>query len=300
MKRVICTFLITGVFLTAFPTGCLAISGDTPLIPGVGNVSEKLNNITGEKIDLAPIKLPQKVYHFKLLEAERALAPNLLKDQIGLWSVPLRIKVHDLRWLIPVSGVLTALLLTDDDFSYALTNRHDISKTQTYISRTFAQIGGYAPVLSTPGVLLLTGALTKNDRLRETGVLQYEGIIDAAAIGTVFQAIAGRKKPNNEASERGRFFRGSSTSFPSGHSLAMYTLASIAHHQYPDKPWVAILAYTLASTVSASRITQGIHYPGDVFAGAALGYLIGRYIVKHRSKYSPKFNKDKEKITTQN
>ena len=72
MRRVICITLVACIFLCTFPTGCLAISGGTPLIPGVGHVSEKLNNITAEKIDLAPIKLPQKVYHLELLEAERA------------------------------------------------------------------------------------------------------------------------------------------------------------------------------------------------------------------------------------
>lgn len=290
MKKLFLIFTSLAFILTSLPS--FAITEDSTIIPFIGSSIEKANEYIDEKVDLAPIKLPEKVGNFELLEAERALLPHYIKDQTGLWTSPLRLKVKDLKWVLPASGVLTALLLTDDKFSRVLTNDHNPSKTQTDIAKAFAQIGGYAPVLGTPGGLILLGAVTKNDRLRETGILQYEALGNVVIVGTVSQLIAGRNKPNNDKKGRGDFFEGGS-SFPSGHSISSWALVSVASHQYPDKKWVPILGYSLASLISASRGIQGTHYPADIFAGALMGYLIGKYVVKHNSKLSPKY-KDKK------
>lgn len=294
MRLFICTLLSLLCLISALPS--FAIDAETIVLPGIGHGAQKVDDYVQE-VSLDPITLPKKISNFEFLEAERALAPNFLRDQTGFWTAPFRVKVRDLAWLIPASGILTTLLLVDDDFSKALTNNHHPSTTQTDISKAFAQIGGYAPILGLPGGLLLTGAIAKNDRLRETGVLQYEALGNAAILGTVSQLIAGRNKPNNAKKGRGEFFEGG-TSFPSGHSIASWALASVASRQYPDKKWVPVVGYTLASLVSVSRVLQGTHYPSDMFAGAVLGYLIGKYVVKYRSKHSPRY-KDKESTSKQ-
>ena len=281
MKKFVFLLLCSIVFISVLPS--FALDGKTPVLLFIGDGIENAEGYINEKIDLAPIKLPKKISHFELLETERALLPDVLKDQVGLWTSPLRTKYQDLKWLIPLSGVITALLLTDNEFSGVLTDNHNPSSTQKDISKAFSQIGGYYPTLSTPGGLFLLGVVTKNERLRETGILQYEGLGNAAIIGSVLQKIFGRNKPNNLKKGRGDFFEGS-TSFPSGHSIAFWTLASVASHEYKDKKWVPIIAYSLATIVSASRLTQNIHFPSDVFAGALIGYLIGKYVVEHNSK----------------
>ena len=42
-----------------------------------------------------------------------------------------------------------------------------------------------------------------------------------------------------------------------------------------------IVAYGLATGVSVTRVLGQEHFPSDVFVGAACGYLIGRYVVRH-------------------
>ncbi len=287
MKKCFLFILSVIVVLTNLPA--FAINGDTHVIPLIGPVTEKANAFVSEKIELATIKLPpKKIFKVELLEAERTFAPRFISNQFGIWSCPLRTKYKDLSWLVPAAGGLTALLLTDDDFEGALTNNYDISKTQRYISRTFAQIGGYAPTLGIPGGLTLTGFITKNNKLRETGVLQYKALAHATLVYLVTSRIAGRNKPNNDTKgkERGEFFEGG-TSFPSGHALNSFALSSVLAHEYSDKLWVPILAYTISTIASSSRVLQGVHFPSDVFAGAVVGILIGRYVVKHNSKYAP-------------
>ncbi len=59
-------------------------------------------------------------------------------------------------------------------------------------------------------------------------------------------------------------------SFPSGHTGAAFLLAVILSAALPAvTPWI----FTWAFLVGLSRVYLGVHYPGDVLAGMALGIL---------------------------
>lgn len=59
-----------------------------------------------------------------------------------------------------------------------------------------------------------------------------------------------------------------STSFPSGHSAAAFAFATGVRHEWPV---ASIPLYLLAATVAYSRVHTGVHYPGDVLVGSAMG-----------------------------
>lgn len=60
-------------------------------------------------------------------------------------------------------------------------------------------------------------------------------------------------------------------SLPSGHSAAAFLMATLLAHFYPA---FAVVAYAWASMIALSRILLGVHYPGDILAGATLGFTI--------------------------
>jgi hypothetical protein len=85
---------------------------------------------------------------------------------------------------------------------------------------------------------------------------------------------AGRERPYLLHDGDGGFFQGGA-SFPSGHALASFTIASFLAHRYPRHRWVAWIGYGLAGTVAVLRVLAKEHFPSDVFAGGVLGTLGG-------------------------
>lgn len=63
-------------------------------------------------------------------------------------------------------------------------------------------------------------------------------------------------------------------SFPSGHTAAAFLLATLVLLVYGTAAWVLL---PWAVCVGASRIVLGVHFPGDIIAGAILGTSIGCY-----------------------
>lgn len=60
-------------------------------------------------------------------------------------------------------------------------------------------------------------------------------------------------------------------SFPSGHTMAAFLLATLVHLSFDAS---AVGVYLWAILVGCSRVVLGVHFPSDVVAGAVIGVLI--------------------------
>jgi len=67
-------------------------------------------------------------------------------------------------------------------------------------------------------------------------------------------------------------------SFPSGHSSNAFTLAAVIERHYGWKAGVP--AYAVAAAIGWARVEADKHYLSDVLAGATLGYIVGRTVVR--------------------
>jgi membrane-associated phospholipid phosphatase len=122
----------------------------------------------------------------------------------------------------------------------------------------------------------LVGRAKHDDRARETGLLGAEALIDSAIVVTALKEITQRSRPLSGKS-RSDFFDGGS-SFPSGHSIEAWSLATVIANEYHDHRLVQVAAYGIAGAVSVARFTGHKHYLSDVLVGSAMGYGIGRYV----------------------
>ena len=109
------------------------------------------------------------------------------------------------------------------------------------------------------------------EKEHEVGKLAVTSWVGAAATGIILKSIFNRERPDNQTSPRWN------SSFPSGHTLSYFSLATVYSAKYPK---YAIPLYGFGVMVGLSRVYLGEHYPSDVLAGAALGIGIGYLTLK--------------------
>jgi diacylglycerol kinase family enzyme/membrane-associated phospholipid phosphatase len=119
--------------------------------------------------------------------------------------------------------------------------------------------------------VLATGAAslggTRGRRAAGHGLLAL-AVASATANGPMKLLVA-RRRPGSPRRLR-RMPR--TSSFPSGHSASAFAFAVAATRELPEAGPVLL---PLAAGVSYSRVYLGVHYPGDVIAGAAFGAAVG-------------------------
>jgi len=133
---------------------------------------------------------------------------------------------------------------------------------------SFETAGG--PIYSTIFVagMFTAGRLSHGKRFRAMTYDMLDAAVVSIAYTSVLKVAVGRERPNGE----------NSYSFPSGHTSNAFALATVAEHHYGWK--LGVPAYLLAGVMGASRLEQDKHWLSDVVGGAALGYIVGRTVVR--------------------
>ena len=125
--------------------------------------------------------------------------------------------------------------------------------------------------IASAGALALLGG-AKGRRAAAMGLASVA--VTATVANLVLKPLSGRRRPDRAVQEvpAARQVRmPGSTSFPSGHTAAAFAFATGVGHVSPA---AAIPLHGLAALVGYSRIHTGVHFPGDVIAGALLGTVL--------------------------
>jgi membrane-associated phospholipid phosphatase len=215
----------------------------------------------------------------------KLLVPNLVHDQERIWSFPARL-VHGRTW-IPTAAVLgtTAALLALDPTEAAYFRR-----TPTFHGFNNILTGNATSIgtLAAPVSLYAIGFIRRDSRMRRTALLAGEAVADSEVVTTVLKDTTRRIRPagvpvggnysDTWFESGGSFLRGSG-SFPSGHTIAAFSVATVIARRYGNRRWVPYAAYGMATLVGFSRLSLLSHFSSDVFMGGALGYSISRFTV---------------------
>ena len=124
--------------------------------------------------------------------------------------------------------------------------------------------------IAAPLTLFTVGLVKHNKKLQKDALYMVGGYALSAIITRGTKVIVQRERPYITYPDIIKRTGGGSYSFPSGHTSAAFYAATSVSILFPK--WYVIAPSLLwASAVGYSRIYQGVHYPTDVLAGAAVG-----------------------------
>ncbi|MBZ5543429.1 MAG: phosphatase PAP2 family protein [Acidobacteriia bacterium] len=215
----------------------------------------------------------------------KLLVPNILHDQKPVWLFPVRAAQGKhakptLAFILATAG-LVALDPHDAPYFRRTTSFHDFNRVfsgrNTALATAIVPLSAYA-----------VGLAHRDSYAQQTALLAGEAVADAEILTLVMKNVDRRLRPA-EIPPDGDFahtwfkgsgrFLGGRGSFPSGHTIAAFSVATIFAERYRRHRWVPWVAYGLAGLVGFSRVPLQSHFPSDVFAGAVFGYSISRYVV---------------------
>jgi membrane-associated phospholipid phosphatase len=200
---------------------------------------------------------------------------NTLLDQRPIWTSPFHMTGADAKWWALFGGGTGVFIAYDRRLSNEISSEG--------FPRTFGTVmsplGEYWALYPAALAFAMAGKHQHNQKAFETGGLLVQALTDSAIVAGALK-LAGRERPN-EGDGGGHFLKGD-YSFPSAHAIGSWTFASVVAHRYRNKKAVPILAYTMATAVSVSRVTGRDHFASDVLAGGTMGFFIGRFVVHTR------------------
>ncbi|MDP4284928.1 MAG: phosphatase PAP2 family protein [Bacteroidota bacterium] len=287
-------FRLLFFFIASLPSVTLSQQSDS-LISKLDSLSFKTDSAGGQTNNIAP-----KAYNYNTQINFKSYFILLGSDIKQSFTKPFHTTGKDWGNLGKFALVTGALSFADEPIqkgALKLRGNHpglvNVSKYITdfggaYEGYTLAAFGAY-------------GFIFNNKKMQTATLLATQAYIAGAAVGGVTEFLSGRTRPSyytagTEAEPKflGPFSKTANTSvvkkinssFPSGHTTVSFAAATVFAMEYRDKPIVPIIAYSAATMIGLSRISENKHWATDVLVGAALGILTGREVVNNYHRYS--------------
>jgi membrane-associated phospholipid phosphatase len=208
---------------------------------------------------------------------------QVAQDEIGIVASPLHTAKSDLLWILPF-GAATGLAVHYDSQAIQDLGVHPDRENNFENLSTWG--GLYLP-FGASAAAYFAGTSRHNSYLTETAVLSAEAMADAGILNEGLKYALDREGPRLDNARGGLWPDGpkgwpNSPSMPSEHAMNIWAFAHVVTGQYNGIATKTIL-YSLAGAVSVSRVVARQHFPSDVVVGSTLGWLVGGYVLRHRS-----------------
>jgi len=152
---------------------------------------------------------------------------------------------------------------------------------------------GYLVPGITPIAMYITGRSIHNTKLQVAGLALTQSLFLTLGMQTVLKVVTGREQPDiiteldHTRDEWTSDFSGDFDWFnmnfiggwPSGHTANAFSAAATISELYHDNIPLQIGVWTYASLVGLG-MSISVHWASDVFAGALIGYAIGKTVGK--------------------
>ena len=152
----------------------------------------------------------------------------------------------------------------------AQTPTPSLDRTMRHLSRA----ADHSKLNAVSAALLAAAGGSTGRRAARSGLASIG--VASAVVNVLAKPVARRRRPDRDTHlvpGARHVAMPKSRSLPSGHSASAFAFATAAGNVLPH---AAPPLRLLAAVVGYSRVHTGVHYPGDVVAGALLGTVIGQ------------------------
>jgi len=163
------------------------------------------------------------------------------------------------------SFFVLGLVMDHDTRDWIADERDQVSE---FANNNLGPVGLGAAVVG----LFIGGRFSDNHQFRDMTYDLGDAVIVNLGYSGLLKAAVSRDRPNDSGSD----------SFPSGHTSNAFAFATVVSQHYGKK--IGIPAYTGAALIGASRLRSNAHWLSDVVAGATLGHIVGRSVVRQNSR----------------
>jgi membrane-associated phospholipid phosphatase len=203
----------------------------------------------------------------------------LVRDTAHILVSPFRMGRRDALQLGAILAGTGVLLAFDQEIYDAVQRNAD-----AFPLRQMAEVGEFLDPLGYGRMnVVYFGGLGVSYLVRwDTGEALFGQVITSFLVyGLVkrpVEALVGRRRPY-EGEGPYSFGNDNATSFPSGHTVNIFQLATITSHQVARR-WFTGLAFFGAACVAVQRIETDAHWPSDVFLSAAFAVAVARGVIE--------------------
>jgi len=231
-----------------------------------------------------PATAPATTPDFDRPVSWKLMVPNLASDQKRIWTSPAQLRKR--KYLIPtlaILGATAALVALDSRTAPTFRETTDFNGFNKVFSGNNTAYG----TIAVPAVMYATSFAIRDTKLRNTALLAAEAVGGSEILTYVLKEATNRTRPSaiptggnySDTWFENKYTLNDKGGFPSGHTIAAFSVATVVARRYRNRKWVPYVAYGLAGVVGFSRVSLSAHFVSDVFAGAALGYSISRFAV---------------------
>jgi membrane-associated phospholipid phosphatase len=206
-------------------------------------------------------------------------------------SSPFHWDLSDWLWVGGLTAATVVLINNDETIYRKVKEFQADTPFVNAISPFFEGFCKEAPV-GIGALFLLHGLIAGDRKSRDTGSLTLQAALHSFVVIQIFKHLGGRQRPSWDNGqdrwvgpagffkryEEGQWSR--YDAFASGHTINIWSMATVVAHQYNKTPWVPILCYATATLGGFATMTEDLHWLSDVLVGAALGFAIGKFVVR--------------------
>ncbi len=206
---------------------------------------------------------------------------GFIADTEDILTSPARWDKSDWITASLVAGTTIGLYVNDDKIKdWVQRNKNTTSQD---IVRNARRVGAASlPVL---GAFYLYGYATDNDKAQKTVLLSIESFAITGVFVQTLKFGTHRHRPYTGDPYNtwdGPSFdnEGGHLSFPSGDASSAFAVATVVATEYDNYVIVPPLAYGAATAIALGRVYDNAHWSSDAFVASAIGYFVGKAVVK--------------------